>query len=100
MDDEYFSKILASDEEAELAAQEEETEAMTLQKRMASRLDEDDFYAFEQVGFNREQFFLYQSDDIPSFVILLPLIFVFRAEIEIRTSKKCIQINIFLIKIP
>ena len=43
----YF--FLASDEEAELAAQEEEEEALTLQKRMASRLDEDDFDAFEQV---------------------------------------------------
>ena len=50
----YLIKILlyfysASDEEAELAAAEEEEEALSLQKRMAERLDEDDFFAFDKV---------------------------------------------------
>ena len=44
-----LSSISASDEEAELAAEEEEEEALTLQKRMAERLDEDDFFAFDKV---------------------------------------------------
>lgn len=41
----------ASDEEGELAAQEEEVEAMTLQKRMAARLDEEDFFNVQEVCF-------------------------------------------------
>jgi len=40
---------LATDEDAELAAQEEEEEALTLQKRLASHLDEEDFLTFDQV---------------------------------------------------
>jgi len=40
--------IYASDEEGELAAQEEEVEAMTLQKRMAARLDEEDFFDVQE----------------------------------------------------
>lgn len=39
--------MVASDEEAEIAAAEEEKEAMVLQKRMADKLDVDDFYNVE-----------------------------------------------------
>ena len=44
-----MSSFQASDEEGELAAQEEELEAMTLQKRMAARLDEEDFFDVQDV---------------------------------------------------
>lgn len=45
--------IEASDEEAEIAAAEEEKEAMVLQKRMADKLDVDDFYNVEgEIGDN------------------------------------------------
>jgi len=40
--------IYASDEEAELAAEEEEKEAMVLQKRLAEKLDAEDFYTFDE----------------------------------------------------
>lgn len=53
IDFDYYVKLFlshsASDEEAELAAEEEEEEALSLQKRMAERLDEDDFFAFDKV---------------------------------------------------
>merc|ERR1712013_694192 len=40
--------IYTSDEDGELAAEEEEKEAMVLQKRMAEQLDADDFYALDE----------------------------------------------------
>ena len=44
--------IYTSDEEGEIAAEEEEKEAMILQKRLAEQLDTEDFYTFNEV---REQ---------------------------------------------
>jgi len=46
--------VYASDEEAEIAAEEEEKEAIMLQKRMAQNLDADDFYTVDENFINKE----------------------------------------------
>merc|ERR1712013_629333 len=47
--------IYTSDEDGELAAEEEEKEAMVLQKRMAEQLDADDFYALDENEVEEEE---------------------------------------------